>query len=56
MKLKRDHQESGDVSNIVAAIFQCYEVVFVCDDGHVNLTSQYTCWVVDSGASFHVTS
>jgi hypothetical protein len=36
--------------------FQGNEVIFVGDDGHVNLTSQDTCWVVDSGASFHVTS
>lgn len=55
-KLKREQQENGDASNIVATIFQGNEVIFVCDDGHVNLTSQETCWVVDSGASFHVTS
>ncbi|PNY11944.1 hypothetical protein L195_g008564 [Trifolium pratense] len=51
-KLKREQQENGDASNIAATIFQGNEVIFVCDDGHVNLTSQDSCWVMDSGASF----
>jgi hypothetical protein len=54
--LKREQQENVDASNIAATTFQGNEVIFVCDDGHVNLTSQDTCWIVDSGASFHVTS
>lgn len=44
------------MNNIAVTIFQGNEVIFVCNDGHVNLISQETCWVVDFGASFHVTS
>lgn len=29
------------------------EVIIIFEDGHVNLTSQDTCWIVHSGASFH---
>ncbi|KAF7130883.1 hypothetical protein RHSIM_Rhsim10G0164600 [Rhododendron simsii] len=32
------------------------EVIIVCDDGFVGLTGQDLSWVIDSGASFHVTS
>ncbi|KAG5549867.1 hypothetical protein RHGRI_014986 [Rhododendron griersonianum] len=32
------------------------ELVVVCDESCVNLVSQDTNWVIDSGASFHVTS
>lgn len=43
MKLKREQQENGDASNIAATIFQGNEVIFICDDSHVNLTSQEAC-------------
>lgn len=26
-----------------------------CDDGHVNITCQDSDWIIDSGASYHVT-
>jgi hypothetical protein len=55
-KLKREQQENEDAGNIAATTFKGNEVIFVCDDGHVNLTSQDTCWIVDSGASFNITS
>ncbi|KAI5338837.1 hypothetical protein L3X38_018109 [Prunus dulcis] len=32
------------------------EVVILCGDDFVNFSSQDTCWIVDSGVSFHVTS
>ncbi|CAN1310533.1 Retrovirus-related Pol polyprotein from transposon TNT 1-94 [Linum perenne] len=32
------------------------EVVIVCDAGFINLACQESTWVIDSGASFHVTS
>ncbi|KAF7113203.1 hypothetical protein RHSIM_RhsimUnG0150200 [Rhododendron simsii] len=32
------------------------EVIIVCNDGFVGLTGQDLSWVIDSGASFHVTS
>ena len=38
-QLKREQQENGDASNVAATIFHGDEVIFVCDAGHVNLTS-----------------
>ncbi|KAI5342466.1 hypothetical protein L3X38_010341 [Prunus dulcis] len=32
------------------------KVIILCGDGFVNFSSQDTCWIVDFGASFHVTS
>ncbi|CAL2259644.1 unnamed protein product [Prunus armeniaca] len=32
------------------------EVIILCGDGFVNFSSQDKCWIVDSSASFHVTS
>lgn len=39
-KLKIEHQQNGDAGNIVVTIFRANEVIFICDDGLVNFTSQ----------------
>ncbi|KAI5315217.1 hypothetical protein L3X38_044393 [Prunus dulcis] len=48
--------ENSDARHTTATTFDGNEVIILCGDGFVNLSSQDTCWIVDSGASFHVTS
>ena len=55
-KLKEEHAEKGGTRDTAATTSYGDEVIIICEDGLVNMTSQDTCWVVDSGASFHVTS
>nr|KYP44560.1 hypothetical protein KK1_033907 [Cajanus cajan] len=38
-KLKREQRENGDASNVATTIFHGNEVIFVCDNTLVNLTS-----------------
>ncbi|BBH04434.1 hypothetical protein Prudu_015575 [Prunus dulcis] len=48
--------EKSDARHTTATTSDGNEVIILCGDGFVNLSSQDTCWIVDSGASFHVTS
>lgn len=44
------------MSNVTATIVHDDEVIFVCNDDYVNLTSHDTCRVVDYDALFYLTS
>ncbi len=59
MLFKREQDrgnEKSDARHTTATTSGGNEVIILCGDGFVNLSSQDTCWIVDSGASFHVTS
>ena len=59
-KLKRDQaNENGDrkkEEKETTALASDVDLSILCDDGYVNLTCQDSTWIVDSGASFHITS
>ena len=58
-KLKRDQKkEKGDEKKQedTTAITSDGDIIIVCDDGCVNFMCHESSWVIDSGASFHVTS
>jgi len=59
-KRDRFHDRNGDQKKeekqATMAVASDGDIVFVCDDGYVNFTCQDSMWVVDSAASFHVTS
>ncbi|CAN0905304.1 Retrovirus-related Pol polyprotein from transposon TNT 1-94, partial [Linum grandiflorum] len=48
--LRQNRGGDGDNANVVD------ELTLVCEEDFVNLTTQETSWVVDSGATIHVTS
>ncbi|CAL2256839.1 unnamed protein product [Prunus armeniaca] len=48
--------ENNNARHTTTTTFGGNEVIILCGDGFVNFSSQGTCWIVDSGASFHVTS
>ncbi|CAL2254439.1 unnamed protein product [Prunus armeniaca] len=48
--------EKSDARHTTATTSGGNEVIILCGDGFVNFSSQDTCWIMDSGASFHVTS
>jgi hypothetical protein len=57
--LKRDQSKSrggDDEKEHIAAIISNGEVFITCDKGFVNLTCHDFTWIVDSAASFHITS
>ncbi|CAL8167682.1 unnamed protein product [Prunus armeniaca] len=49
-------KEKSNAKHTTATTSGGNEVIILCGDGFVNFSSQDTCWIVDSGASFHVTS
>ncbi|KAI5335776.1 hypothetical protein L3X38_025910 [Prunus dulcis] len=59
-RLFKQEQDRGngksDARHTTATISGGNEVIILCGGGFVNFSSQDTCWIVDSGASFHVTS
>ena len=52
----RERGEEKKEEKDTAAVASDGDVVIIYDDGCVNLTCQDSTWVVDSAASFHVTS
>ncbi|KAF7129215.1 hypothetical protein RHSIM_Rhsim10G0143100 [Rhododendron simsii] len=58
LKFKEENRVKHDDKNQenTTAVSSDGELVVVCDENCVNLVSQDTNWVIDSGASFHVTS
>ncbi|KAI5345013.1 hypothetical protein L3X38_012890 [Prunus dulcis] len=56
-KRERDRgNEKSDTRHTTATTSGGNEVNILCSDGFVNFSSQDTCWIVDSGVSFRVTS
>ena len=53
-KLKREMRRDGNDENRVATTFQ-QDLLFACDENVINFVSHETRWIVDTGASFHVT-
>lgn len=48
----RNNNEKNEAKDITATASTGDEVIIAYDNNCVNLTSQDTCWIVDSGASF----
>ena len=52
--MKQDLKEGKNEENNVVVVVQD-DLLFACDKDVINLVSQDTSWVVDSGATSHVT-
>ncbi|CAL2258124.1 unnamed protein product [Prunus armeniaca] len=48
--------EKSDARHMTATTSCGNKVIILCGDGFINFSSQDTCWIVNFGASFHVTS
>ena len=53
---KNEHNDVKKENKETNAIVAEGDIMIVTNDGCVNLATQDSSWVIDSGASFHVTS
>ena len=51
--LKEGKKEENNENNVVVVVHD--ELLFACDKDIINFVSQDTSWIVDSGATSHVT-
>ena len=51
--LKEGNKEENNENNVVAVVQD--DLLFACDKDVINFVSQDTSWIVDSGATSHVT-
>ena len=53
---KREQNEMKKNEKEINTVAAEGNITIVCDEGYVSLVAQDSNWVIDSGASFHVTS
>ena len=52
---KEDNEVKKEIKETNTIVIEC-DIMIVIDDGCVSLTTQDSNWVIDSSASFHITS